>query len=147
MAIIDDIATQVEIFKENLQNVLQQRNLIDTKKAFESLRVESGSNYVRLIGVDYLEFLDRGSRPWSDKSPKSVKKLGYILQVSGWAERKGVNPYAVASVIVKKGSQIFRGKRAGIELDELIKDFQKDLNEAIRTASLIEIKRGLNKFN
>lgn len=146
MAVIDIIVEEVEQFKEDLIEVIRKRNLVDTQKAINSLRVVKSENSVSLIGVDYLYFLDKGSKPWSDKSLKSKRKLGYILQVSGWAKRKGVNPYAVASVIVDSGSQIFRGKKSGIELDNLISDFRNRLQKRLIFYSSLEIKRNLDKF-
>lgn len=147
MELINVIIEQVEQFNKDLARVLQSRKFIDTGKALRSLKIRSGKNFVQSIGVNYLEFLNRGSRPWSDKSFTSVKKLGYILHISGWAKRKGLNPYAVAASIVKKGSQVFRGKRAGIEADELVKDFKDNLRIETKLYTSLEIKRKLNCFS
>ena len=92
MAVIDIIIDEVEFFKKDLEKMLINRKLVDSGEALESLRIESDRTSVKLLGVDYLEFLERGSRPWADKSLKSKRKLGYILKISGWAQRKGVNP-------------------------------------------------------
>jgi len=146
MTLIDIIIEEVKQFRKDLINMLINRKLVDTGKSIESLKIESSNNNVKLLGVDYLEFLERGSRPWADKSLKSKRKLGYILKVSGWAARKGVNPYAVASVIVESGSQIFRNERAGIEVDNLVSDFKNRLNARITSFAKLEIERGLQKY-
>ena len=147
MPLIDIIVKEVEQFNKDLARILQVRNLVDTRRALKSLRVVKSSRAVLSVGVDYLEFLDRGSGPWADKSQKSKLKLGFILKVSGWAARKGVNPWAAASVIVESGSQIFRGEKAGIEINNLISDFTKRLVVSVTAFSSLQITRGLNKFN
>ena len=61
MAVIDIIIDEVEFFKKDLEKMLINRKLVDSGEALESLRIESDRTSVKLLGVDYLEFFERGS--------------------------------------------------------------------------------------
>ena len=109
----------------------------DEGTAANSLRVEEVGSEVRSIGLARIEYLDRGTRPWKDKS--KWKYLGFILDESGWAERKGRNPYAAAYNIAHFGSQIFQGKKQGIQLDKKIEELKQRLMQKLPNFVRMEI--------
>lgn len=80
--------------------------------------------------IKIIEYLDRGTRPWSN--PEKYKSLGFILAQSGWASARGVNPYAAAHSIAYTGSQIFKGQKKGLQLDQKIDNFEKDLKDKLK---------------
>lgn len=139
MTLLDSIAIQVERTNEQIRQSIPN----DQGKAARSLRVEIVGNEVRSLGISYIEYLNRGSAPWAN--PDNYKKLGFILDQSRWAARNGVNPYAAAYSIAHHGSQIFQGKKQGIELEKKIEELKARLRQNIpgyvRTEIMNMIKR------
>ena len=62
---------------------------------------------VSFIAPDYAKFIDEGTGLFGPEGrrfdPSYRKKLGSILDRSGWASRKNLNPWATAASIYKKG--------------------------------------------
>lgn len=141
------ILRNLQIFIEDLKNILDAKGLTDTGKAKESLKIIESSNLFQVVGIEYLEFLNRGSEPWANQSPGMVRYLGHILTVSGWAQRHGVNAYAAANSIVKKGSRISRNKSLGIEIEKQIELLKQRLAAEMPAAIKFEITQKLNKFS
>jgi len=113
-------------------------------KASQSLKVEIDGNTVISIGADYIELLNRGSHPWSN--PDKYKSLGFILNKNGWAVSKGLNPYAVAYNLAHFGSQIFQGKKKGLQIEDKKERLQKELKEQLPQYIKIDVKQRLDKF-
>lgn len=126
-------------FNALLKQDLDNKKFTDTSKAKNSLRVETGRSY----GIDYFQFIDEGSKKWSN--PDNYKALGFILEESGWASRREINPYAAAYAIANKGSQVAQGSRAGLEVDNKIKWLEKRLNELLSQAAESYAIKELNK--
>jgi hypothetical protein len=60
-----------------------------------------------------------------------------VSDIKAWIQAKGLdlNPYAVAKSIANKGTQIYRGKKKGLEFDAIteknLKELDKDLGNLI----------------
>lgn len=125
MSFIDAIKEEVERTNEQIRQSIPK----DQGRAAQSLRVDVVENEVRSIGLDYIEYLDRGSAPWSN--PDKFKSLGFILDRSGWGDRHNISPYAAAYSIAHDGSLIWQGKKQGIELDKKLADLQARLKQKL----------------
>jgi len=138
--VFDYIIKEVERTNDEIRRDMPK----DEGTAANSLRVDVVGSEVRSIGLARIEYLDRGTGPWKDKS--KWKDLGYILDESGWAERKDINPYAAAYLIAHNGSQIFQGKKKGIELDNKIDALKQRLKQNlptfVKTETLNKLKEG-----
>lgn len=137
--VLDIVKAEVELTNEAIRRDMPK----DQGTAAQSLRVDVVGGEVRSIGSSYIEYLDRGSAPW--KNPGNYKKLGYILELSGWGDRKNVSPYAAAYSIAHDGSLIYQGRKKGIELDVKLDRLKQSLSEKIpkfvRTEILNKIKQ------
>jgi len=71
-------------------------------------------------------FMERGRGPNKDKSLKSVRALGHILEQ--WVKDKGidVNPYAAANKIVNEGIKVPNPHNPGGVISDIINDKWKD---------------------
>jgi len=114
-------ARHLNLLKARISDTLAAKGIDNTGGASASLEVKGN----KLMGNDYLYYLDQGSKPWTH--PQDYKSLGFILDKSGWAKNRGVNPYAAAYGIANKGSRIFRDKSKGIQLDSLVDEMLENL--------------------
>jgi hypothetical protein len=142
---IDIIAEEVEKFNESIKNDIDRKNFNDTGKAKNSLRVLVERNSVKSIGSGHIKFLNRGSFAWTGDDLLNSRILGFILTVSGWAARKGVNAYAAAYNIVRRGSQVSRGIRKGLEIDEKAEVLTKNIMERLPKAERDKVFAQLNE--
>jgi len=119
---------------EELRDKIRAKIPNNTGDAASSLEIDGN----KLLGNDYIYYLDKGSKPWAN--PDKYKSLGYVLGLSGWAEKKGINPYAAAYGIAHNGSSIFRHPEKGIQLDSLVNETIENLYETIKEQAVIEAK-------
>lgn len=125
MNLVDVIIDEVRRTNDQIRQDIPK----DEGKAAQSIHIELHGNEIQSVGSSYIEYLDRGSAPW--KNPEQYKKLGYILDKSGWADRNNTSAYAAAYSIAHKGSQIYQGKKTGIQLDQKLKDLSARLAQKI----------------
>lgn len=125
MNLIDVIIEEIRITNDQIRDAMPK----DEGTAAQSIHIKIQGDEIQSVGSYYIEYLDRGSAPW--KNPEQFKKLGFILDKSGWADRKNTNPYAAAYSIAHYGSQIYRGRKTGIELDQKLDDLNKRLMQKI----------------
>src|SRR5512145_2840339 len=119
MEIIRSIVKEVELFNESIKDVLDSKNISNTGEAARSLYVDWGENWVKSIGIFYLEFLDTGRGPG---------KFPPIEPLIRWAQNKfGVDEveargiaFVVARKIANLGTEIYLNKGNGIELEKKI---------------------------
>jgi hypothetical protein len=105
-----------------------------------------GNDFVQSIGIFYLEFLDRGRYPgtyppFAPISKWVATKLGIIDE----KENKQVT-FAVMRKLYNLGTEIYRNKKNGIELDNKILELKIAVNEAIKNSVKVEIERKLDEF-
>lgn len=138
---------EVEKFNDSIIATLDSKRISDTGEAARSLLVEHGENFVRSIGIFYIEFLDTGRAP--GKFPPRAP-------IARWVESKlGISPsdsefdgvvYVISKKIADLGTTIFRNNSKGIELDKKIVTLRKNLNEALRESTIFTIEQRLNRF-
>ena len=96
----------VEAMKKKLRGYKPYPS-VDTNRLISSINYNvSDSLEVKFSMADYGRFIDEATGPNNYINPRPfkagyAKKLGAILQP--WATRKGINPWAAAKSIVKKG--------------------------------------------
>ncbi len=144
---IDIVIQEVEKFNDSIKEALNVKNINDTREAANSLFVEHGKDFVRSIGIFYLEFLDTGRAP--GKFPPRAP-------IASWVESKlGISPndsefdgivYVISKKIADLGTTIFRNNEKGIELDKKIVTLRKNLNKALTESTVLTIKQKLDRF-
>lgn len=142
---IKNIILEVEKFNESIVRTLDSKNISNTREAANSLYVEHGKDFVRSIGIFYLEFLDTGRAP--GKLPPIKPLLEWASQRTGQPEREvwGLAKY-VQKKIAEVGTNIFINNRKGIELDKKILTLRKAINESITESVVAEVNQRLDKF-
>jgi hypothetical protein len=145
MEIIKSIIKEVELFNDSIREALDSKNITNTGEAARSLYVDYGENWVKSIGIFYLEFLDTGRGPG---------KYPPISPLIKWAQSKfGVDvieaksiAFAVAKKIADLGTEIYLNHGQGIELEKKIVTLKENLNQVIKESAKFEIKQKLNEF-
>ena len=108
--------------KTKLQNVMASKNIDASGEASGSLEVKGN----QLLGSSYLYYLDQGRGP--GKFPPSI--INWIRTKLGLegSEAKQAD-FLVRRKIAHEGTEIYKNKSKGIELDSLI---EETLNELIK---------------
>jgi len=94
--------------------------------ASQEFEINYEGNKIQLLGMPYLEYLDRGRGPNRDQSERGLRNwsLWYGEKVlKPWAEKKGLifsNYFGLAYHIATTGNRIFKDKSKGIELDKIL---------------------------
>lgn len=145
MTIIEGIIKKVEKFHDSIVNALDTKNISNTREAAESLRIEFGFDFVRSIGIFYLEFLDTGRGP--GKPPPFGRILEWAMQRTG-EDASGAWGLAVYTrdKIARLGTQIFRNNSEGIELSEKILTLREEINKSIRKSVDFTLNQRLDRF-
>lgn len=141
--LIENTVRLVEEFNNEIVFDMSRKNLDDTGAASSSLRIESDRKTIKSFGVFYLKYLDTGSGPWT--RPELYKKLGYILELTGWAARNDINPYAAAYSIAHNGNRIHKDPSKGIELtkkrEKLLEEIKKQAPAWVKDDLRIRLKQ------
>lgn len=144
---IEAAIKEVEKFNDSIRDTLNSKDISDTQEAANSLFVEYSEDFVRSIGIFYIEFLDTGRAPGKFPPRKPI---------ANWVESKlGISPgepefdgivYVISKKIADLGTTIFRNNSKGIELDKKIVTLRKNLNEALRESTIVTINQRLDRF-
>lgn len=144
---VNAVLEQVELFNESIKDALNTKRISNTGEAARSLRTEFGEDFVRSLGVFYLEFLDTG---------RGSGKFPPYQPIANWVSLKlGITPsdsqfdgvvYMIRKKIAALGTEIFRNNNKGIELDKKIVTLRKAINESVAKSVVIDIKQKLDKF-
>lgn len=148
------------ILREELQRLKGQviNNMYAARKVVtgsfaNSLAVSvRGDNYgtsAKLTAAPYFATVETGSAPWRRKYKTAPKFFAEII--GEWIDAKGLslNPYAVATTIMRKGSKLYReGGRTDIYSDEIpktVEEMQQRLTSLYRLEIVNSISRITNK--
>lgn len=120
-----------------IKNDLASKGIDNSGKASRSLRIETKENENRVIlwGVDYLEILNRGRRPG---------KFPPVDEIKLWVDTKPVpiSAFLVGRKIAREGTEIFKNKSKGIQLENKIINFRSILKKETPTyAKAIAVNR------
>jgi len=143
--IIKNIINEVESFNDSIKDALDSKNISNTGEAANSLRIEYGDDFVKSIGVFYLEFLDTGRGP--GKFPPFGPIMEWAMQKTGQPRNElyGLVKY-VQNKIATLGTEIYLNNSKGIELEKKIVTLRENLTQSIQKSVKFEIKQRLNEF-
>lgn len=134
-------AKHLNRLKDRIKETFLIKNLNDTGGAVNSLEVIESEN--ALVGNDYIYFLDQGRRPGSFPPVDNIREwVRNKLNVSD-KEVNGV-AYVVGRKIANEGTEIYKDKSKGLQLDDLIEDMLKNLYADIPNEVEIEAKKFLD---
>ena len=122
--LIKNTVKLVERLNEDIRQTLAAKKIDNTKEAANSLRidVDEQRERVRSLGVFYIYFLDVGRKPG---------KFPPVDVIEEWARTKPVeaNPYLVARKIAREGTEIYKNRSKGLELDKKRNRLQQEIRE------------------
>lgn len=141
----ESIIQELEKFNESIVEALDSKRISNTREAARSLRIEHGDDFFRSIGIFYLEFLDTGRGPGNP--PPFNRILEWAMQKTGQPKEKvwGLAVY-VTDKIARLGTEIFRNNSEGIELQEKIVTLRKEIQVAVKQATIVTIRQKLDRF-
>lgn len=85
--------------------VMQSKNIKWRGNLQRSIKAKYGNNVVEFIMSDYGQYLDKGTGRFGIKGTPIPKKSipGIAFHIKEWAKSKGLNEWAVATNIQKRG--------------------------------------------
>lgn len=144
---IQSIINEVEKFNDSIRETLDSKNISDTREAANSLRVEFGDDFVRSVGIFYLEILDTGRAPGKFPPKEPIER--WVKSKLGKSESdpdfNGI-VFLIQRKIAQVGTAIYINNSKGIELDKKIVTLRESLNEAISESVKLEITQRLDRF-
>ncbi len=144
---IEAAIKEVEKFNDSIRDALDSKNISNTGEAARSIYIDFGENFVRSIGIFYLEFLDTGRAPGKFPPKEPIErwvqsKLGLS---PGNSEFNGI-VFVIQRKIAQLGTEIYLNKGKGIELSEKIVTLRENLIAALRESTILTVKQRLNRF-
>jgi hypothetical protein len=122
--LLKNTAILVEDFNEKIKQDLDSKGIDNSRVASNSLRVvvNEKENSVQSRGVFYLEYLNRGRPPGKFPPPDVIKDWVITKPVD-------INPFLVGRKIAREGTEIFKNRSKGIEVDKKSQELLKELKE------------------
>lgn len=139
MATLNEIVVEaLDILAALIREDLSVKRIDATGNASASLQVIGSGSQYSLIGLDYLEYLNRGRAPG---------KYPPIEAIARWVEFKNIiaNPYLIARKIAQEGTEIYKDRSKGIMLEEKIIVLQDNINEQLPNFIRDKIVTEINK--
>lgn len=133
-----------EKFNKDIADSIRNKGISDSGEAINSLRISTTKNSVASFGIDYIYYLDKGRRPGKFPPPQNI--VDWINSKLGISDEKETNSlaYLVGRKISLEGTEIFKDRSKGIQLDEKTEKLQKQLKDdapkATKEDLLIELK-------
>ena len=144
---IEAAIKEVEKFNDSIIDALDSKNISNTGEAARSIYIDFGENFVRSIGIFYLEFLDTGRAPgkFPPREPIAEWVQSKFGLSPGSSEFDGI-VFVIQRKIAQLGTEIYLNKGRGIELSEKIVTLRENLNIALRESTVLTIKQKLDRF-
>jgi hypothetical protein len=112
--------------KDRIRDALSAKNLDNTGEAGMSLEVRGDE----LWGAEYLYYLDQGRGPGKFPPPSNI--IAWVRSKLGIEDSEARQvAFLVGRKISKQGTEIWRNKAKGIQLDELIAETLDELDSEI----------------
>ena len=117
--------------KTTIENVMRMKNLDASGEASDSLEIQGS----KLVGNDYIYFLDKGRAPGRFPPVSNIRE--WVRTKLGISNEKEVNSvgFLVGRKMAREGTEIFKNKSKGLQLDnlvdEMLNDLQKELPDAV----------------
>jgi hypothetical protein len=98
---------------KKIQAAIVTKRVLDTGKLRNSIKYVIGDGFIQFTMETYGRYMDEGTGRFGTKSKpltkRSIPAIAGALELSGWASRKNLKPWAVATNIVKRGGLKPRG--------------------------------------
>lgn len=132
-SIVDIVIKEVEQTNEEIRQTIISKRIDNTGAARESLRINVTGNEIQVLGLSYLEYLNRGRPPG---------KFPPIAEIIRWVNTKNIKiaPYVVARKIAMEGTAIYNNRALGIELEEKLERLNERLKQSLPDALRSAIK-------
>ena len=127
------IKKHLELLKSAIQDELRNKNLDSSGEASNSLEVEEN----KLLGNDYIYFLDQGRKPGKFPPPQNIRD--WVRDKLTIGDDESSVAYLVGRKIANEGTEIYKDKTKGIQLDNLIKTMLKELYKEIEEEAVKEV--------
>jgi len=123
------------------------KKIYSSGKSARSLTVGLNGKVGQLLGEDYFQQQIIGRRPG---------KFPPVDQIKDWLKEKGIKPsdisqdslaFLIARKIARRGTDIYLGKRRGIDMLRIIKDSDDELVAGLKKSILDKINSKLKVFN
>lgn len=138
MATIFDIVREsLEAYNADISEEMDRKNMDASGNAKNSLNVVQNGYIISSVGIDYIEYLNRGRPPG---------KFPPISAIERWVNLKGVaaSPYAIARNIANNGTRIYRNRELGLKLEVKNAALEAELNEKLPTFIRNQITLSIN---
>lgn len=107
---------------DNLRTKIQERISNNTGGASESLEIQGN----KLLGNDYIYYLDQGRKP--GRFPPVQNMIDWVNSKLGISGKEGnAVAFLVGRKLANEGSEIFKDKSKGIQLDQLVDEMINEL--------------------
>lgn len=154
------VATALEARMAKLRDDIRSRinamGLRASGRTGDSLRVEVSSNEVALWGRKFFASLEYGSRYWTGTTGVRCSFTAFRDIIRQWASDKGLNfgdasdteraVSAIAMIIIRKGTQLFRSHGYQDVYDTLIAEALKDLQTIVLDKVGTEFNVAINQW-
>lgn len=125
----------------------ESKGIVSSGKSAKSLRIVSGETSGTLFGSAYFFQQVNGRKPG---------KFPPVSAIIDWIREKGIKAtdiperslaFIIARKIAEKGTDIYQGKRPGIDVDEKIKELVKQFRESVAKDMRVKIVKALTSEN
>jgi len=147
-AVKEKLIQLIEEFIVDLRVGIVKYDFNDTGDAGKSIKLHVNGSTFTVVGNDYIEVLERGTGRWAE--PENWRYLAYILDKSGWAKRRGLEPYIypIAYNIAHFGNNVKRGKRSGLPVSTYTAELKKKIEAEMPVflkAKMEKVLRGISE--
>ena len=133
-------------FNDNIGSTMDSKSITNTGQAKQSLRVEFDEKSVRSLGINYIEILNDGRPPGKFAPVDNITE--WVRTKLGITEEKELKyvSFLVNRKIATEGTEIYKDKSKGLQIDERVKALTSALTFALPKAAKIDAQILLNKF-
>lgn len=126
-----------EAIVADFKRLLIENGSVDTSDLLNSINYEVNDNILKINMLYYGVFVDKGTAGTNTGNPD--RKMPPISAISGWANRKGINPWALAKTIQKWGT---KAKPFTQSFDE----FETEYYTLLDNSMFIELDMFIDRF-
>ena len=144
---IKAIISEVERFNDSIRDTLTAKGINDTGEAARSLYVDYGNDFVRSVGIFYIEFLDTGRAPGKFPPKDPIGKwVQSKIGISDTDPEFDSIVFLIQRKIARLGTEIFRNNGKGLEIDKKIVTLRKALDDVVAESVISSINKRLDLF-
>jgi len=133
----DIVIEQLDLFNESIVQAMSNKNMDASENAARALRIEQRGYVFVSVGIDYIEYLDRGRPPGKFPPMAAIERWVNLKQLS-------VDPYVIARSIANNGTRIYRNRELGLKLEEKTATLQESINKVLPKFVSDQIKTAFN---